>query len=82
MGDTYDVNTVALVHEWFKLDIRLSFDRPAALWRLPIETISNSEGGFERTYQCSCLLPHWTVRLAPGESWQLNMRITLRELEA
>ncbi len=33
----------------------------------PIETVSNSEGGFERVYQGSCLVLGWDLRLAPGE---------------
>jgi hypothetical protein len=36
-------------------------------WWAPIETISNSESGFERVYQGSVLLLSWPVRLAPGE---------------
>jgi alpha-amylase len=40
---------------------------PAAdAWWAPIETISNSEGGFERIYQGSGLLLSWPVRLEPG----------------
>ncbi len=82
IGELQNVSTLALVHQYFKLDVQLAFDRPATLWRFPIETISNSEGGFERTYQSSCLLPHWWVPLAPGESWRVNMRLSLREMEA
>ena len=33
-----------------------------------VETISQSEDGFERTYQGSCLLAHRKLRLAPGQS--------------
>jgi 4-alpha-glucanotransferase len=36
-------------------------------WWAPIETISNSESGFERVYQGSALLLSWPVRLAAGE---------------
>ena len=36
----------------------------------PIETISNSEAGFERVYQGSALLLSWAVTLAPGERWR------------
>ena len=33
----------------------------------PVETVSNSEAGFERAYQGSCLLFRWPIRLDPGE---------------
>jgi alpha-amylase len=43
-------------------------------WWAPIETISNSEAGFERVYQGSGLLVSWLVRLAPGESRRFAVR--------
>jgi hypothetical protein len=81
MGELAGVSQVNLLHEWFRLHIQLSFDRPSTLWRMPIETVSNSEGGFERVYQCSCVFPHWKVHLAPGETWQVNLTLALLEPE-
>ena len=49
------------------ISIRTSIEPPATAWWSPIETISNSEGGFERTYQGSALVAVWPIRLAPGE---------------
>jgi hypothetical protein len=52
---------------------------PAAdAWYAPIETVSNSEAGFERVYQGSALLLSWPVDLAPGASW--SARITHRAM--
>jgi alpha-amylase len=43
--------------------------QPAAARRwAPIETVSNSEAGFERVYQGSCLLFRWPLELAAGEN--------------
>ena len=48
---------------------------PAAdAWWSPIETVSNSESGFERVYQGSSLLLSWPLRLAPGESRRFSVR--------
>ena len=41
----------------------------ADAWWAPIETVSNSEDGFERVYQGSALLLSWPVRLGRGERW-------------
>jgi len=79
-GEIEGISELALIHEYFGLEITLFLDRPATLWRLPIETISNSESGFERVYQCSCILPHWSIRLGAGESWDVALRFVLREL--
>jgi len=47
---------------------------PAAdAWWAPIETVSNSEGGFERVYQGSALLLSWLVELAPGATWSTSV---------
>jgi alpha-amylase len=39
----------------------------ADAWWAPIDTISNSESGFERVYQGSALLLSWPIDLGPGE---------------
>ena len=47
---------------------------PAAdAWYAPIETVSNSEAGFERVYQGSALLLSWPVGLMPGARWSATI---------
>ena len=41
----------------------------------PVETVSNSEGGFERVYQGSSLLFRWPVSLAPGDHATLTVSL-------
>ena len=53
------------------------FDEPTDAWWAPIETISNSESGFERVYQGSGLLVSWPLRLAIGERWSRILRHTV-----
>ena len=53
---------------------------PAAdVWWSPIETVSNSEAGFERVYQGSGVLVSWPVVLVPGETrrFRLTQRATV-----
>jgi hypothetical protein len=47
---------------------------PADAWWSPIETVSNSESGFERVYQGSALLLSWAIRLEPGSSHRFAVR--------
>ena len=47
---------------------------PAAAWWSPIETVSNSEGGFERVYQGSALVFTWPLHLAPGGARTFRIR--------
>jgi len=80
MGESSQVKNLSLENGWFKLRVNLSFDQPAELWRFPIETIQNSEAGFERVYQASCLLAHWSIRLEPGQSWQTHLSFKLEAI--
>src|SRR5687768_1491917 len=54
--------------------------RPAArqAW-YPVETVSNSEAGFERVYQGSCLTFRWPLRLAPDESTTVGVQLNVRQ---
>jgi hypothetical protein len=50
----------------------------AAAWWQPIETVSSSEGGFERNYQGSALLFRWPLELSPGDAMDVSVRIEVR----
>lgn len=54
------------------IDFSLQWDRPATVWRFPVETVSMSEGGFERVYQSSVLMPHWRLDLGAGASTTIH----------
>jgi alpha-amylase len=48
---------------------------PAAeVWCAPVETISNSEAGFERVYQGAGMLLTWPLSLAGGASRTVTVR--------
>jgi hypothetical protein len=64
-----EVGRVAQGNDWLGLDITTTVEPQADAWHAPIETVSNSEAGFERVYQGSALLLSWPISLAPGSSW-------------
>ena len=53
-------------NEYIGLDVATRVEPPADTWISPIETISNSEAGFERVYQGSALVFSWPLLLPPG----------------
>jgi alpha-amylase len=59
-------------------EIRVGPEPATAQSWYSVETVSNSESGFERTHQGSCLIQRWTLRLAPGESRRIAtiMKVT------
>jgi alpha-amylase len=73
--ELHDMPRVGVVDEWLGLDVALEFSHPAAVWALPIETISQSEGGYEAVFQSTALVPHWEFT-AP-ESGSVHLRISL-----
>ncbi len=77
VGETNPVRRFALVEEWLGLSVAVELEHPARLWRSPVETISNSEDGFERVYQSSVALPVWRLILAPGASWGVKIVLTI-----
>jgi alpha-amylase len=62
-GRAETVDEVGLVDEWIGLEARLALRPAAALGWGPVETVSLSEGGFERIYQGTALLALWPVDL-------------------
>ncbi len=69
---------IGLRDDWRRLDIRLSLDSPADIWRFPIETISLSEGGFERVYQSSAVVLLWKVQL--DKKWTVRFELYVSTL--
>ena len=63
IGSEENVRSTSVVDEWLGLSTRFTFDQAALLWRHPIETVSLSESGFERLYQCSVVTPIWRTTL-------------------
>jgi alpha-amylase len=75
-GVQHDVKRVRVACDDLGVDVLVCADPPAELWRLPIETVSQSERGFERAYQGTSLVFVWRARVGgPGEV--LNARLWL-----
>ena len=55
-------------NDWIGVDVATRVAPPAETWISPIDTVSNSEAGFERVYQGSALVFSWPISLAPGAS--------------
>lgn len=51
-------------------------------WIAPIDTVSESEEGFERVYQGSQILALWTPELQPGAPWQAELMLRVSKAHA
>jgi 4-alpha-glucanotransferase len=67
---------LALVDEWLGIDVKWTANQPTNLWTFPIETVSQSEGGFELVHQSVAVIPHWLVRGDAQGRWSVTMTLT------
>jgi 4-alpha-glucanotransferase len=73
-GQATGVEALGYGNDWLGVAVRATIDPPGDAWWSPIETVSNSESGFERVYQGSSLLLSWPLRLGPGEARRFAVR--------
>ncbi len=73
-GQAEGVDAIGYGNDWVGVAVRATVEPAADAWWSPIETVSNSESGFERVYQGSSLLLSWPLRLAPGEARRFSVR--------
>jgi alpha-amylase len=73
-GAAASIERVAEGNGWLGLQVETSIGPAAQAWHAPIETVSNSEAGFERVYQGSALLLSWLVSLEPGARFTANVQ--------
>jgi alpha-amylase len=73
-GSAGDVTVLAQGNDDVGIAVTTTLDAPADVWWAPVETISNSEGGFERVYQGSGALFSWPIRLTTSTPWRRTIR--------
>jgi 4-alpha-glucanotransferase len=77
VGELLNVNRVDIEDEWFKVFLKYSLNKNCDLWFYPVETISESESGMEKTYQQLCLFFHWRFTLKPKQTWSVDMSLEI-----
>ncbi len=53
----------------------LKISKPSEIWTFPVETVSQSEGGFELVHQSVVVQPHWLVHPDAEGKWQVSFEI-------
>ncbi|MBI3333116.1 MAG: DUF1926 domain-containing protein [Candidatus Omnitrophica bacterium] len=82
IGEAEGIRRFELVDPSARLKVSWTFSRPARLWYFPLETLSDSERGMERTYQGVNLTFLWPLTLAPRGSWTVTGEIEMESLDA
>jgi 4-alpha-glucanotransferase len=73
-------SSLRVVDEWQKAAVALDAPSARDLWIAPIETVSESEDGFERIYQGSQIAAIWPVEIASGAEWKARLVLRVTQL--
>jgi hypothetical protein len=68
---------IGLVDEWLGLDVSLDLSQPGGLWTFPIQTVSQSEGGFELVHQSCAVVPHWEFIADKSGQWSVRLDLSV-----
>ncbi|MFA5065010.1 MAG: alpha-amylase/4-alpha-glucanotransferase domain-containing protein [Dehalococcoidia bacterium] len=71
-GEISDVSRLIMGNRYLGFELELEIDRQLTIWRYPVESISNSEAGLEKVYQCSCVVILLPLILEPGREASFN----------
>jgi alpha-amylase len=75
--DLKSVDYLALFDEWLGIDVELSSDQQMHLWTFPIETVSQSEAGFELVHQSVVVQPHWYIQAGDDGRWSTKLTLAM-----
>jgi alpha-amylase len=72
-GELSEIEQIILGNRHLGIELELTVMPKVSLWRFPVESVSNSEGGIERIYQESCLVMLLPLDLPPGGIAKFNL---------
>jgi alpha-amylase len=75
--DLTNVDSLGLADEWLGIGVELQSDRPMHMWTFPIETVSQSEAGFELVHQSVVVHPHWMIEAGQDGRWSVTMTLAI-----
>ena len=77
IGAAEAIDRIRFGNDWVGVSIGAVLSPAMDAWWHPIETVSNSESGYERVYQGSSLLVARAMRLEPGSRTALGVRLAV-----
>ena len=71
-------NEIKLTDSWLGVEVGLQSDQTGGIFTYPVQTVSQSEAGFELVHQCVSVQPHWMIRGDSSGRWACKMNLNLR----
>lgn len=75
--DLSDAIELGLYDDWLGMDVVLKSNRPTGFYAFPIETVSQSDGGFELVHQSVAVQPHWHIVPDATGIWTVEMTLAI-----
>ena len=75
--DLTNIDGLGLVDQWLGIDVALKASCPTNFWTYPVQTVSQSESGFELVHQSVVVQPHWHVRPDARGRWTVTLRMAI-----
>ena len=75
--DLHETEDLCLTDQWLGIDVRMMASQPTSWWTFPVETVSQSEGGFELVHQSVVVHPHWFVRGDSQGRWSITIELEM-----
>jgi len=72
-----DVAALGLSDHWLGIDVDLRTSKPTGFRTFPVETVSQSEGGFELVHQSVAVQPHWQVVGDAEGRWSVTLQMAV-----
>lgn len=76
------VRQMGLADQWLGVDVVLTAHRPTDFWAFPIQTVSQSESGYDLVHQGNALFPHWTVAGEGNSPWEVELTLAISQRRA
>jgi len=73
-----DSKQLSLTDSWLGLEVSVEFDQPGGIFTYPVQTVSQSESGFELVHQCVCVQPHWMIEGDSKGLWACRMKLAFQ----
>ncbi|MCM8771312.1 MAG: DUF1926 domain-containing protein [Candidatus Omnitrophica bacterium] len=70
--DSLNINDV-----WYGINLTFDLSEDALIWHFPVETISESEAGIEKTYQGLCLVFIWNLDIPAKDARKLDLNLSV-----
>ncbi|MCK4576221.1 DUF1926 domain-containing protein [candidate division WOR-3 bacterium] len=75
-----DVDAIVAIDEKFNQHFELLLSKNCNLFYFPLQTISQSEKGFDTTNQCLSFLPFWNLKFSPGEIYEVGVQWKFKKI--